>query len=101
MVMAVYLFAGFFAAMGKAGGGRNELDPRFVSTFCVFNLTFPSDDTIKHIYRSILAGHTVTFAEDIQRTVAVIVEIMIGLYKVRNTIDNNSEVKLSALAVRL
>jgi dynein heavy chain len=87
MVMAVYLCAGFFAAMGKAGGGRNVLDPRFVSMFCAFNLTFPSDDTIKHIYRSILVGHTANFAEDIQRTVPVIVEIMLGLYKVRNTID--------------
>jgi hypothetical protein len=100
-VMAVNLCAGFFAAMGKVGGGRYELDPRFVSMFCVFNLTFPSDDAIKHIYRSILAGHTATFAEDIQRTVPVIVEITLSLYKVRNTIDNNSGVILSALVLHI
>lgn len=39
-------FTGFFAAMGKAGGGRNEVDPRFMSMFSVYNMTFPSDNTV-------------------------------------------------------
>ncbi|PNF33091.1 Dynein heavy chain 10, axonemal [Cryptotermes secundus] len=72
---------GFFAAMGKAGGGRNELDPRFVSTFCSFNLTSSSDDAVKHIYRSILIGHTEGFIEDIRAVVPIVVEITLGLYK--------------------
>lgn len=38
---------GFFAAMGKAGGGRNKVDPRFMSMFSVFNMTFPSDNTVR------------------------------------------------------
>lgn len=45
---------GYIAAMGKAGGGRNETDPRFISLFCVFNMTFPSDDALFLIYNSIL-----------------------------------------------
>ncbi|KAL7986703.1 hypothetical protein Chor_012986 [Crotalus horridus] len=43
---------GFIASMGKAGGGRNEVDPRFISLFSVFNVPFPSeafDDSIAAI----------------------------------------------------
>ena len=53
---------GFIAAMGKAGGGRNEVDPRFTSLFSVFNIPFPSEESLHLIYSSILKGHTsVTF----------------------------------------
>lgn len=50
---------GFIAAMGKAGGGRNEVDTRFISLFSVFNVLFPSEESLQHIYYSILHGHTV------------------------------------------
>lgn len=49
---------GFIAAMGKAGGGRNEVDPRFLSLFSVFNVPFPSEISLHLIYFSILRGHT-------------------------------------------
>ena len=49
---------GFIAAMGKAGGGRNEVDPRFTSLFSVFNIPFPSEKSLHLIYSSILKGHT-------------------------------------------
>lgn len=35
----------YVAAMGKAGGGRNATDPRFLSLFSVFNMCFPSDES--------------------------------------------------------
>jgi hypothetical protein len=85
MWAALPFCAGFFAAMGKAGGGRNELDPRFLSKLSIFNMTFPCDDTVRHIYRSIIAGHTGNFAEEIRSTVPVIVEASLGLYKVRHS----------------
>ncbi|XP_075390744.1 dynein axonemal heavy chain 10 [Tenrec ecaudatus] len=56
---------GFIAAMGKAGGGRNEVDPRFISLFNVFNVPFPSEESLHLIYASILKGHTLTFHESI------------------------------------
>ncbi|XP_069353306.1 dynein axonemal heavy chain 10 isoform X2 [Eulemur rufifrons] len=56
---------GFIAAMGKAGGGRNEVDPRFISLFSVFNVLFPSEESLQLIYSSILKGHTSTFHESI------------------------------------
>lgn len=49
---------GFVAAMGKAGGGRKEVDPRFTSLFSVFNVPFPSEQSLNLIYSSILKGHT-------------------------------------------
>lgn len=49
---------GFIAAMGKAGGGRNEVDPRFLSLFSVFNVSFPKVEALHLIYASILKGHT-------------------------------------------
>jgi hypothetical protein len=85
MWMALSCCAGFFAAMGKAGGGRNELDPRFISKLSMFNLTVPCDETVRHIYRSILTGHTGNFAEEIRTIVPVIVEATLGLYKVRHS----------------
>jgi len=71
--------------MGKAGGGRNELDPRFISKLSIFNMSVPCDETVKHIYRSILAGHTGHFLEEIRTIVPVIVEATLGLYKVRQS----------------
>uniref|UniRef100_A0A8B9QA73 Dynein axonemal heavy chain 10 n=1 Tax=Apteryx owenii TaxID=8824 RepID=A0A8B9QA73_APTOW len=56
---------GFIAAMGKAGGGRNEVDPRFISLFSVFNVPFPSEQSLNLIYASILKGHTEMFHESI------------------------------------
>lgn len=49
---------GFIAAMGKAGGGRNEVDPRFISLFSVFSIPFPTMDSLHLIYASIIKGHT-------------------------------------------
>lgn len=85
MWMALSSSAGFFAAMRKAGGGRNELDPRFISKLSIFNVTVPCDETVRHIYRSTLAGHTGNFAEEIRTIVPVIVEATLGLYKVRHS----------------
>ena len=44
----------FVAAMAPPGGGRNALDPRFVSLFTVFNILFPDNYSIHTIYTQIL-----------------------------------------------
>lgn len=49
---------GFIAAMGIAGGGRNEVDQRFVSLFSVFSIPFPEVESLHLIYASIIKGHT-------------------------------------------
>ncbi len=49
----------------QAGGGRNEVDPRFMSLFSVFNVTFPSSKSLHLIYSSIITGHLIPFNEGI------------------------------------
>ncbi|KAK3924935.1 Dynein heavy chain 10, axonemal [Frankliniella fusca] len=72
----------FFSAMGTAGGGRNAVDPRFLSLFAVLSLVFPSDETLKYIYNSILSGHTKSFSDEVRKVVPALVDINLGLYKV-------------------
>ena len=68
--------------MGVPGGGRNDVDPRFISMFSVFYLTFPSDRTVQRIYRSILAGHCEIFSKEIQDVVPNIIKITLSLFQV-------------------
>lgn len=70
----------YFAAMGKAGGGRNEVDQRFMSMFTVFNLVFPSEATLHHVYSSIVRGHLKTFEEEVQIGDKLII-MTLNLYK--------------------
>lgn len=70
----------YIAAMGKAGGGRNETDPRFVSLFSVFNMTFPDEQSLFKIYNSILEGHFTPFPSEIQNMASNITEMTMRLY---------------------
>ena len=70
----------YAAAMGKPGGGRNDVDPRFVSLFSVFNMTFPSEASLYRIYNSILAGHALPFSERIQTSVPILTRMTLDLY---------------------
>lgn len=70
----------YLAAMGIAGGGRNEVDPRFMSMFTVYNLVFPADSTLGHIYTCILKGHLEIFEEEVQMA-QMLVTITLALYK--------------------
>eukprot|EP00062_Callorhinchus_milii_P021625 gi/632978548/ref/XP_007905975.1/ PREDICTED: dynein heavy chain 10, axonemal [Callorhinchus milii] len=73
---------GFVAAMGKAGGGRNEVDPRFISLFCVFNVTFPEEESLFLIYSSILKGHTLIFSDEVQGICGKMTNCTLELYKI-------------------
>jgi dynein heavy chain, axonemal len=70
------------AAMGKSGGGRNEVDARFISKFAVINLQFPLESTLKHIYGSILNGHLQIFSEKVQAVTSIIVQMTLDLFKI-------------------
>ncbi|XP_069379878.1 dynein axonemal heavy chain 10 isoform X1 [Paralichthys olivaceus] len=71
---------GFIAAMGKAGGGRNEVDPRFISLFSVFSIPFPTVESLHLIYASIIKGHTRPFEEAIQKVCDEITICTLELY---------------------
>ena len=72
---------GWVAAMGRPGGGRNDVDPRFISLFSVFNMTFPSEESLYLIYNSILSGHVRPFSKDIQDIVPTVTKMTMELYK--------------------
>ncbi|XP_048858906.1 dynein axonemal heavy chain 10 [Brienomyrus brachyistius] len=72
---------GFIAAMGKAGGGRNEVDPRFLSLFSVFNVSFPKEEALHLIYASVLRGHTKAFEHCIQQICDKLTFCTLELYK--------------------
>ncbi|XP_071441594.1 dynein axonemal heavy chain 10 [Hetaerina americana] len=73
---------GFISAMGETGGGRNAVDPRFLSKFAIFNVTFPSDTTLLYIYNSILVGHMEIFSKDVKDKVENMVLATMDLYKI-------------------
>ncbi|KAL8020331.1 putative AAA+ ATPase domain, dynein heavy chain region D6 P-loop domain-containing protein [Plasmopara halstedii] len=56
----------FLSAMGPPGGGRNQVDPRFVAQFNVYNLTSPTKQVLRHIYGSIVTTYFRNFSNDIQ-----------------------------------
>ncbi|KAK5620023.1 Dynein heavy chain 10, axonemal [Crenichthys baileyi] len=71
---------GFIAAMGKPGGGRNEVDPRFISLFSVFSSPFPSAESLHLIYGSIIKGHTKLFGDAIQKVCDKVTVCTLELY---------------------
>jgi dynein heavy chain len=50
--------------MTPPGGGNNRVDPRLMSLYDVFNITFPSKDSIQKIYSSMLKKHLLEFPEE-------------------------------------
>lgn len=80
--------------MGKPGGGRNEVDPRFISMFSIYNVVFPADETLDYIYRSILVGHLKIFSEEVQEIAKTLVEITLQLYKVFLGLDLFLKIKI-------
>jgi dynein heavy chain len=56
---------GFISAMGPPGGGRNDVDPRFIGLFSVTNICFPKEASLHRIYSSLLAGHLAIFSSEI------------------------------------
>ncbi|TPX54389.1 hypothetical protein PhCBS80983_g05954 [Powellomyces hirtus] len=70
----------FLAAMGTPGGGRNDIDIRFASLFCVFNITFPKEASLLRIFSSILQGHVTPFSEGIREAADKLTPITLKLY---------------------
>ena len=71
---------GYLAAMGKPGGGRNSVDPRFISLFSVFNVTFPAQASLVKIYSSILSGHLQGFDETLTGVADKFTKATMSLY---------------------
>lgn len=55
----------YYGVVTVPGGGRIQLDERFVSLCAIFNVLRPSEGTIFVIYQSILRGHLADFASEL------------------------------------
>ena len=62
----------YVACVSPPGGSNNRVDPRLMSLFSVFNVTFPSKESIQKIYSTLLGKHLADFTDDIQTTVDAI-----------------------------
>ncbi|RNC52633.1 axonemal inner arm dynein heavy chain 7, partial [Trypanosoma cruzi] len=71
----------FVAAMAPPGGGRNALDPRFVSLFTIFNILFPSDESINTIYGQILRDAYKTMATELGDLPSQLTSMTLSLYQ--------------------
>ena len=71
----------YVAAMAPPGGGRNAVDPRFISLFSVVSVTFPSDDALHHIYRSMLSAHFEHFPNEVRECTHKLTQLTLRLYK--------------------
>jgi dynein heavy chain, axonemal len=58
------------------------VDTRFISLFNVFNVTFPNEESLLHIFNSILEGHTRPFSLEIQNIVPKIANMTLSFYNI-------------------
>ncbi|CAM9109021.1 unnamed protein product [Choristocarpus tenellus] len=72
----------YIAAMGPPGGGRNNVDPRFVALFNVYNLIEPSESVLSLIYTSIITQKLVNFSEPVKEVGAKITDATLKLYQI-------------------
>ena len=56
----------FVGAMGPPGGARNPVDPRYISLFNVFEIEFPSKDSLERIYENILSKQLASIDAELQ-----------------------------------
>ena len=70
----------FVSCITPAASGGNRVDPRVISLFSVFNITFPSRETTEKIYFKILDRHCEEFSDDIKAITQKITTASINLY---------------------
>nr|VZI42327.1 unnamed protein product [Spirometra erinaceieuropaei] len=71
----------YLAAMGNPGGGRREVNPRFLSLFSIYNVVRPEEETMAKIFNSILSGFVQNFNESIHQIVPVITQMTLNVYR--------------------
>jgi len=70
----------FLSASLPPGGGTNSTDPRFLSLFNIFCISFPPQATVERIYSSILKGHLENFPEEVKGLSTKITQATLKLY---------------------
>jgi dynein heavy chain len=67
--------------MAPPGGGRNPVDPRFIALFATVAITFPSNESLDLIFKSILTKHLEPFPEEVRNVGAKLTKMTLDLYE--------------------
>lgn len=70
----------YVGCISPPGGGNNVIDPRLMSLYDVFNVTFPSKESTQKIYSSILRSHLREFPEEVTGAIDSITNATLSLY---------------------
>lgn len=70
----------YVGCVSPPGGSNNRVDPRVMSLYCTFNVTFPSKESIQKIYSTLLGKHLQEFHDDIQGCVDAVTQATLQLY---------------------
>ncbi len=72
----------YIGAMGTPGGGRNAVDPRFLSQFSIYQVNPPGEKTLLSVFTKILDGYIGdTFSEEVVQTVPTVTQSMLNVYR--------------------
>lgn len=67
--------------ISPVAGGNNRVDPRLMSLYNTFNITNPQEDSITHIYNSILQKKLTEFPEDVKGCIEPMTQATVSLYR--------------------
>jgi dynein heavy chain len=70
----------YVACISPPGGGNNRVDPRLMSLYDCFNVTFPSKESTQKIYSSILRKSLFEFPEECTSCIDSITNATLSLY---------------------
>lgn len=62
------------------GGSNNNVDPRFLSHFCVFYIPSPANESLFRIFSTVLQNHTTVFPSEIQDLISSIINATLRIY---------------------
>ena len=68
------------SSMGPPGGARNPLDPRYMSLFSIFEISFPSNASLTGIYEQIIVAHALKLSVDIQSAAKQLTGATLSVY---------------------
>uniref|UniRef100_A0A7S2K9S5 AAA+ ATPase domain-containing protein n=1 Tax=Leptocylindrus danicus TaxID=163516 RepID=A0A7S2K9S5_9STRA len=72
----------YIAAMGPTGGGRNPVDPRFLSRFNIFYIPEPDEKALKSIYSKIIETRMVSFDKDVQESASKLTDATLRFFAI-------------------
>jgi dynein heavy chain len=70
----------YIAAMAQPGGARAVLDIRFAPLFNIFHVISLFQDSLHHIFDTILGARVFNFSEEVQHAYKIITSMVIKLY---------------------